>query len=129
MAMGVIFMVLSALVFAFAPGPFARLITEDAAVVAQASAFLAIAAVFQIFDGTQVIGAGALRGAGDTSWPVAITIAGYYGVGLSTALVLTFVLDWGPIGLWWGLVVGLSTVAVLLVMRFERLTRKSVARV
>lgn len=92
----------------------------DAAEVTRlAGAFLAIAAVFQVFDGTQVVVIGALRGLKDTAVPFAIGLVGYWAVGLGTGYLFAFELGHGGIGLWWGLALGLATSATLMVIRFH----------
>ena len=98
------------------------------AVVATAVALLGVAAVFQVFDGVQVAASGALRGLKDTRVPMLIGLFSYWGVGLVGGYVLGFVLGLGPTGLWWGLVLGLGTAAVLLGRRFHRRSHAAVAR-
>jgi MATE family multidrug resistance protein len=117
--LGVGFMVLSAIVFATLGEPLARLYTADAAVVALAAQLLLVGAVFQLFDGGQTIGIGALRGAADTRLPMFVTIVAYWGVGLPLGWWLAFRGGLGPIGLWWGLTAGLVLVAVTLAIRFR----------
>jgi uncharacterized membrane protein YkgB len=79
--------------------------------------FLTVAAVFQIFDGIQVIAAGALRGHRDTAVPLLIAAFGYWGIGFTGGWLLAFPLSCGPIGLWFGLAGGLAVVAGLLTLR------------
>jgi len=79
---------------------------------------IAIAAVFQVFDGMQVIAAGALRGYKDTFIPMILAIFGYWGIGFGGSWLLAFPLGYGAVGLWWGLALGLAVVAVLLSLRF-----------
>ena len=86
-------------------------------VVALAVDFLAIAALFQIVDGMQAVTAGALRGYHDTRIPMLIAALGYWGVGFAGGWTLAFPLGIGPAGLWWGFVLGLATVATLLLLR------------
>jgi MATE family multidrug resistance protein len=94
--------------------------TSDAAeVVRIAAAFLAVAAVFQIVDGIQVVVVGALRGYKDTTVPFAIGLFGYWVVGLGSGYLFAFHLGHGGIGLWWGLALGLATSATLLLIRFH----------
>ncbi|MHB1329661.1 MAG: MATE family efflux transporter, partial [Gemmatimonadales bacterium] len=99
---GVAFMALTALVFVSFPGPLARLYTTDGTVVAIAVSLLPLAGLFQVFDGTQAVALGALRGAGDTRIPVLINLFGYYLIGLPVSLWLGFRQGLGPPGLWWG---------------------------
>ena len=118
-------MLVSALTFWFLPERVAGLYLDVAdpantAVVRKAVQFLAFAAVFQVFDGLQVSAAGALRGLKDTRAPMLISLTSYWGVGLSSGVLLAFVLGLGGRGLWLGLVLGLVTAAVLLVRRFSQ---------
>ncbi len=79
---------------------------------------LAIAALFQLVDGAQVIALGLLRGVQDTAVPMMIAILSYWAVGLSVSYLLGFVLDWGGVGVWLGLTAGLASAALLLMLRF-----------
>jgi MATE family multidrug resistance protein len=90
------------------------------AVVALAIEFLAIAALFQIVDGMQAVTAGALRGYHDTRVPMLIAALGYWGIGFAGGWTLAFPLGIGPAGLWWGFVLGLASVASLLLLRLIR---------
>lgn len=89
-----------------------------------AASFLAIAAMFQLVDGMQVAAAGALRGLKDTRVPMLLTLVAYWLVGLSSGVVLAYVLGVGPRGLWFGMVAGLAVAALLLTTRFARSTRQ-----
>jgi MATE family multidrug resistance protein len=91
------------------------------AVVALGTSLLAIACVFQMFDGAQVVAAGVLRGLKDTRVPMILGAIGYWGLGMTIGCGLAFWLGWGPVGLWWGFVAGLSTVSILLTLRFRSL--------
>lgn len=115
---GMCVMLCSAAVFLSAPGALARVITSDPAVVAAAVPLLAVAAVFQLSDGIQGVGAGVLRGAGDTHYSFVANIIGHWCVGFPIALWLGFHRGGGVVGLWWGLCGGLSAVALLLFFRF-----------
>jgi MATE family multidrug resistance protein len=83
--------------------------------------------VFQLSDGVQAVGAGVLRGAGDTKYASIANVVGHWLVGLPVALFLGFRMNLGIVGLWWGLCAGLTVVAVLLAVRFERLSRSEIA--
>jgi MATE family multidrug resistance protein len=120
------FMLLPALAFAFAPRAVARLITNQPDVLAAAIPLFLVAAVFQMSDGTQGAGAGVLRGAGDTKFAFYANLLGHWGIGLPIALWLGFHLGLGITGFWWGLCAGLTVVAVLLFMRFEKLSRTEI---
>ena len=80
---------------------------------------LAIAALFQVFDGTQVIAAGVLRGYRDTMVPMLLATFGYWGIGFAGCWLFAFPLGYGAVGLWWGLALGLAVVAILLTLRFH----------
>jgi MATE family multidrug resistance protein len=121
-------MTLFATLFATAPRPLSSLYTEDAATLAVAAALLPIAAVFQVFDGVQVVSSGVLRGAADTTVPAAIALLGFWLLGLPGGWYLAFREGLGPRGLWWGLTLGLSTVAVLFVARIVFRFRSEIAR-
>jgi MATE family multidrug resistance protein len=82
---------------------------------------LAIAAIFQVFDGMQVIAAGVLRGYRDTMVPMLLAGLGYWGAGFGTGWLLAFPLGYGAVGLWWGLALGLAAVGILLTLRFHLL--------
>lgn len=111
------FMVGTAVLFLVAPGPLARIYSGDVPVVELAVLLIPIAGVFQVFDGLQVVAAAILRGIGDTRVPMILIVAGFWIVGFPVSLLAGFGLDRGAVGLWWGLVVGLGVVALLLVLR------------
>lgn len=109
-------------VFAFGGETIARGFTPEAEVVALAAKLLAVAALFQVFDGGQVIGAGALRGLHDVKVPTAITFLAYWVFALPGGYVLAHHTPLGAVGVWVGLAVGLGAAAVLLGWRFHRRT-------
>ena len=65
----------------------------------------------------QVVAAGALRGYEDTIVPMLFAGLGYWGIGFAGGWALTFPLGLGPVGMWWGFVIGLAMVAALLTLR------------
>lgn len=117
------------LLFFFAPRACGGLLTDQADVLHVAAPLIQIAALFQISDATQGVLASALRGAGDTRFAQLANWAGHYGIGLPLAIVLGFYTPLGARGLWWGLSAGLTLVAASLFVRFERLSRRHLARV
>ena len=112
-------MTISASAFAFFPELLARLFTPEEPVIALAATLLPIAALFQIFDGIQVVGAGVLRGAADTRVPAIFAVIGYWALGLPLAWWLGLHTGMGPRGMWWGLTLGLSSVAILFLVRIR----------
>jgi MATE family multidrug resistance protein len=99
-----------------------RFFIHDPAVVAQAGTLLLIAAGFQVSDGLQVVGLGALRGLEDVKVPSVVALLAYWAVALPLGYVLGFVLHLGPVGIWTALLLGLSIVAGVLLLRFRRET-------
>jgi len=128
LVVGVGFMMVTASVFLAFPVALARAYSPDPVVLAVAGGLVPLAGLFQVFDGTQVVAMGVLRGIGDTRVPVLVNIAGYYLVGLPISLWLGFELGWGPRGLWWGLVAGLIVVAAVLVGRVRIKFRRTLDR-
>ena len=122
-------MSVSGLAFWLFPGALARLLSDQPEVIAATVPLLAVAAAFQIVDGVQAVGAGVLRGAGDTQASLVANLVGHWAVGLPVALWLGYQRGMGVIGLWWGLCAGLSAVAVALLVRFVRLSARGFAAV
>lgn len=87
-------------------------------ILAIGTGLLAMAALFQLVDGAQVIALGLLRGVQDTTVPMLIAALAYWGVGIPASYVLGFVLGMGGVGIWLGLVLGLGCAGVLLMARF-----------
>ncbi len=97
--------------------------TRDEQVRQLAVKLLFLAGVFQISDGLQVAGFGALRGMKDTKIPMLVNIISYWLVGFTSGYLLGMEFGFGPEGLWMGLIAGLTVAAVLHNWRFDRLTR------
>jgi MATE family multidrug resistance protein len=89
-------------------------------VLAVGVTLLALAALFQLFDGAQVVAIGLLRGIQDTRVPMVMAAVSYWMVGLPVAYVLGFVLGWEEVGVWLGLVISLVVASALLMARFWR---------
>ena len=127
-ALGVSFMALMAVIMLSFPRSLVSLFLDpadpaNAAVIPLAISFLFVAALFQIFDGAQAVGAGMLRGLHDTKVPMAYAAAGYWLIGLSVGVWLAFYRGWQGVGIWIGLAVGLAIVAVLMIARWLRRDR------
>jgi MATE family multidrug resistance protein len=116
LAMGASVMTLSAVAFVTCRHLLPRIYTDDGTVIGLAAGILPIAAAFQVFDGTQVVGTGVLRGMGRTRPSAAMNLIGYYGLALPLAWWMAFPLGWGLPGLWWGLCLGLASVALMLTL-------------
>jgi MATE family multidrug resistance protein len=120
------FMVFSALCFWSFPSAVARTVTDKPEVIAAVVPLLLVAAFFQLSDGIQAVGAGVLRGAGDTRFPFLANVVGHYAIGLPVAVGLGFFGGMGIIGLWWGLCAGLTAVGVALLSRFLVLSSRPI---
>ncbi|HET9356308.1 MAG TPA: MATE family efflux transporter [Sphingomicrobium sp.] len=127
LAMGTAFMAAMAILMWVFPRELVTLFFVDnaanARAIALATSFLVIAALFQLVDGAQVVGAGMLRGLHDTRVPMIYALIGYWVVGIGTGLWLGFGLDWKGEGIWAGLATGLGFVAVLMIWRWRRRER------
>ncbi|NSX54313.1 MATE family efflux transporter [Sulfitobacter algicola] len=98
------------------------------AILAVGVGLLAVAAVFQLADGVQVLALGLLRGVQDTRQPMVMAAISYWLVGAPCSYVLAFVIGLDGAGVWLGLVIGLGVAAVLLIIRFwSRHISKAVA--
>lgn len=100
---------------------------ENAATVAIAVALLKVAALFQVFDASQVGLASLLRGLHDSKWPFVIALIGYWAIGAPVGLALGFLTPLGAVGIWIGLAAGLAVVAVLLLVRWLGKERRGFA--
>ncbi len=128
LAIGALFMAATATLMWTAPRAIIGLFIDaadpaNARVLEFGVSFLAIAALFQVFDGGQVIGMGALRGLKDTRRPMAIAAFAYWVVGIALAVGLGFGAGLGAVGVWIGLLAALAVAATLLVGRFFALQR------
>jgi MATE family multidrug resistance protein len=123
---GASLMSMSGLAFLLAPEAIARAMTDDPGVVATAAPLLRVAALFQISDGIQGVGAGVLRGAGETRFTFLANVLGHWAIGLPACLLLGFGAGLGIRGLWGGLAVGLTAVAASLLGRFLRISSREI---
>ncbi|SFF89829.1 MATE family efflux transporter [Pontibacter chinhatensis] len=128
LAMGTLFMLGSALLMVLLNRFIPMLYIDDPEVIQIASGLLIIAALFQISDGVQVVGLGALRGLEDVRIPGLISLLAYWVVGLPVGYVLCFKAGFGVNGIWMGLLIGLSIAAILLTIRFKALSARLALR-
>ncbi|HLS30158.1 MAG TPA: MATE family efflux transporter [Flavobacteriaceae bacterium] len=99
------------------------LFTQDTAVIEIAVTLLLFAAIFQISDSTQAVSSGLLRGIKDVRIPTLYIAIAYWVVGIPVGSLLTFYFQMGAIGIWIGFIVGLTTSAILLSLRFKNITK------
>ena len=96
--------------------------TKDEAVVEIAGHLLYVAAAFQLFDAVQLSALASLRALADVKWPLITSLVSYYVIGLPFAYVAGTIWNWGPVGVWIGLLLGLMLAALLFLYRFNKLT-------
>jgi MATE family multidrug resistance protein len=99
---------------------------DNQEVISTAASLLLVAGLFQLSDGFQVVVLGALRGLQDVNIPTWITFIAYWLVGFPICFILGKTLDMGSIGIWIGLLAGLTASAILLLLRFNHLTNKMI---
>jgi MATE family multidrug resistance protein len=112
-ALGAVFMAFAATAFLTMPKVLIHIYTHDPQTVAVGMQLLAVAAVFQIFDGIQGIGTGALRGLGRTRGPMLVNLVAYGVIGLPIGYFLCFKTRFGIYGLWTGLTLALVFAAAM----------------
>lgn len=100
------------------------LFTEDQEVIAIASKLVVLAGMLQLADGLQVVAASMLRGITDVKVPMIIAVISYTIICISVGLTLAFPMGMGAEGIWIGFVIGLSTAAVCLHLRFHKQFKK-----
>jgi MATE family multidrug resistance protein len=122
-SMGIYFMAFAGIVFALGRHFLPSLYIDEPEVLEIAATLMIIAVMFQLSDGVQVVGLGTLRGMSDVKIPTMITLFAYWVIGLPVAYYLGFTLDMGVEGIWYGLFIGLSVSAALLLARFNSLTK------
>ena len=128
LAVGVVYAAIAGLLLLVFPRAFVGIFIDvgdpaNATVVRLAVSFLLVAAFFQLFDCTQAIGAGVLRGIQDTRVPMLFAAFGYWGIGIGVGALLAFRFGMGGVGVWLGLAAGLGVVSVLMVARWARRRR------
>lgn len=118
LGMAVFFMILSGIAMITLRFWLPTLYVHDSYVEQIAASLFIIAALFQIFDGTQAVGLGALRGLEDTTFPTGITFTAYWLIAIPLGYVLGFKAGYGVSGIWVGLLIGLMASATMLSGRF-----------
>jgi MATE family multidrug resistance protein len=119
-ALGCAFMACSAVLFLCIPRQILSIYTNNTGVLTTGVALLAIAAVFQLFDGLQTVLTGALRGVGNTRIAMWVNFAGYWLFGLPVGYFFCFHRGYGVMGLWWGLTLALILISLVLLGAWRR---------
>lgn len=123
--LSVLIMCCTAIIMFTLPGLITSIYTNDAEVQEIAITLIYMAAIFQISDGLQVSGYGALRGLKDTKVPMYVNLLAYWIIGLPLGYFLGIYREIGPPGLWIGLIAGLSVAALLHNIRFNKLSKEA----
>ena len=118
------FMAICAVAFVLIPEVLAGFFTQDVEVIDLAISLLLIGALFQLFDGGQVVMLGALRGLSDVRVPTLIAVFSYWVISLPVGYWLSVHGDWGARGVWLGYLAGLSFAVLFLLWRFDYLSRR-----
>jgi multidrug resistance protein, MATE family len=121
MATGI--MMLWALLFIVGKEFLPALYIDDPAVIQLTASLMIIAAFFQLSDGIQVVTAGALRGLQDVKIPSLLIFVAYWIIALPLGYVFAFIFDWAALGIWIGLLIGLTITASAMVIRFNQLSQ------
>jgi MATE family multidrug resistance protein len=122
--LGVSFMAFSCLVLLGFSESILRFFTQDEGILLVGRSILFVAALFQLSDGIQTVGTGALRGLGDTQSAMYCNLCGHWLVGLPLGALLCFRWGWGLRGIWIGLSLGLTVVAAGILIQWWRKSRK-----
>jgi multidrug resistance protein, MATE family len=122
--MAMVIMAVWAMIFIFGRYYFPTLYINDQEVIAVAASLLIIAGFFQLSDGLQVVCIGALRGLEDMKVPTLFIFIAYWIIALPLGYCFTFIFNWGAVGIWWGLLIGLTITGIMMYMRFRKLSKK-----
>jgi multidrug resistance protein, MATE family len=122
--MVLLFMSIAAICFILFRNFLPTLFSQENEVIGISASLLVIAAFFQLSDGVQVVGLGALRGIKDVKIPTIITLIAYWVIGLPMSYVFGFKLHLGEQGVWYGLSLGLTIAAILLFLRFNYVSKR-----
>jgi len=124
MVLVTLMMAIFGLVFIFASEQLPALYIDDPEVIKITASLLGIAALFQLSDGIQVVGLGALRGLQDVKIPTYITFVAYWVIALPLSYIFAIKLGYGAVGIWMGLGVGLTFSAIFNLQRFLKITNR-----
>jgi len=117
--LGVSLMSLFGILFIILKDFFPTLFISDITVINYASELLIIAALFQIFDGTQAVSLGVLRGMLDVKIPMYLAFVSYWIISIPLSYLLGFTFHLYVNGVWISLSTGLIFAAVFFVFRIR----------
>lgn len=115
-----IFMTFTAISFLLFRHQIPKLYNQNPEVIALAAQLLIMAAIFQIFDGVQVVMLSALRGLADVKTAMFYAFISYIVINIPISYFLAFIIGWGAIGVWIGFILGLGVAATLFYLRFNK---------
>lgn len=122
--MSTVLMVFFGAIFIIGRDVLPLLYVDNANVIGLASSLLVVAAFFQISDGVQASGLGVLRGLSDVKVPTIVTIVAYWIVAIPAGYIMGTVYEMGAVGVWLGLLVGLTVAAIAHLWRFHQLSNR-----
>jgi multidrug resistance protein, MATE family len=114
-----------AICFAVFRNQLPKIFNDNIDVLQMAGMLIIFAALFQISDSTQAIGAGLLRGIKDVKYPTVMIAVAYWVVGLPAGYILAFVFNMGASGIWLGLIIGLTLASLFLLNRFLKMSKRN----
>ena len=122
-AVGLTFALMTIIIYLSVPRFFVGLFIDPTdpardAVLALGAVLVMMSAVFQFVDAGQIVALSVLRGVQDTRVPMWLAILSYWVLGIPASYLFAFIFNWGPIGVWLGMTVGLGVAAILLSQRF-----------
>ncbi|WP_143960348.1 MATE family efflux transporter [Litoribacter populi] len=119
-----LFMLCFAFIFIVFRNFLPTLYIDELPVIEMTASLLVIAGIFQLSDGIQVVGLGALRGMSDVKVPTLVTLVAYWVLGLPLGYFFAFVLNMQEKGIWYGLLIGLTSTGIMLLWRFHKLSER-----
>lgn len=128
MHMAIAFMGLAGIIYVIFRNQIPLLFTTDPQVIQIASTLLAVCAIYQIFDATQLSGLASLRALMDVKIPLLYSMLSYYLLCLPCGYLFGHTLNLGPIGVWIGLMAGLLVASILFLTRFNRITKRLIEK-
>ncbi len=129
LALGASIMSFSMAAFLLVPMFFASIYTSAPDVLALAVVLIPMAGAFQLCDGIQVVSFGALRGAGDVRVPAILGGVAFWCVGLPAGGYMAFYRGLGAEGIWYGFLIGITLVSVMLAIRIQILSKRKIVRI
>ena len=124
MVLVTLMMMVFGVIFIFASEFLPSLYIDDAEVISITASLLGVAALFQLSDGIQVVGLGALRGLQDVKVPTYITFVAYWVIALPLSYIFALKMDYGAMGIWMGLGIGLTFSAIFNLHRFLKISNR-----